>query len=144
VLRRSEFETRLYTSRSLDSRLRGNDPPEADRGFGGVPSIPNSLESPFSKGGLRGLKLSTETLAAGFASLYAAYNCDWIPSHEGHSTLCPYNGHEVCRGAEPLCRESEGVPQVLFSVPPRMGARGLNRVQRLPRLLLARLENGSQ
>jgi hypothetical protein len=37
----------------LDSRLRGNDPPKADRGFGGVVQIPNSLESLFGKDGLR-------------------------------------------------------------------------------------------
>ena len=41
----------------------------------------------------------------------------------------------VCRGAKPLCRESEGVPQSHSSLPPRMGARGLTPESRCSRML---------
>ena len=36
----------------LDSRLRGNDPPEADRGLGGATDSEIPLESPFAKVGV--------------------------------------------------------------------------------------------
>jgi hypothetical protein len=56
------------------------------RGLGGVPQLHNPPESPFVKGGLRGigargLKESLEIGLAGFASLYPPYN--WIPACAG-------------------------------------------------------------
>ena len=37
----ARLEQQAAQAAALDSRLRGNDPPEADRGFGGVPQLPN-------------------------------------------------------------------------------------------------------
>ena len=42
-----------------EDKLCGNDPPKVDRGFGGC--VRNSLESPFHKGGLKGLNQAEVT-----------------------------------------------------------------------------------
>jgi len=44
--------------------------------------------------------------------------------NETSETSGPIQSAGVCRGAKPLCRESEGVPQIFFFMPPRLGDKG--------------------
>ena len=46
----------------------------------------------------------------------------WIPASSEETHVAP----RECRGAKPLCREFEGVPQFFLIVPPRLGVKGVD------------------
>ena len=78
-----------------------------------VRGVPEILLSVPPRLGARGV--DSETVPAGFDSLCQSYA--WIPASAGMT-------EEVQRSS---CRESEGVPQISISCPPRVGGRGLKQ-----------------
>jgi hypothetical protein len=108
-----------FTSHTLlDSRFRGNDPPEADRGSG-CPRYFQFFLSPMS-GGFQGVEYSAINRSRkNVTERCRRVLCQGIvvSAHHGQASLRPRHPSKVCRGAKPLCRDFEGVPQLSFSFP---------------------------
>jgi hypothetical protein len=132
VCRGAEFVEGVLISNSLESPFDkgGAEEAKGNRVRRQVPAsvwgIPNSVNLP-SRLGARELIASAQTAPVGFAPLYPPYT--WIPASAGMT------GH----GAAGRCREFEGVPQLPFFVPPRMGVRGLNTLRPIQRKHLAQI-----
>ena len=137
----------------MDSRFRGNDrracPPEADRESEGVPMFRTPWNPPFGKVGpaarevqqnaagvrgvpeilffvhpprlgVRGLKTTVVVVLMGCASVPPTLHLD--SRFRGNDTGGLRQG--CAEGVKPLCRESEGVPQIPSLLPPRVGDQG--------------------